>query len=114
MVRSLPRADPPPLQVQCKIGSPQCSTNAALRHTTRLEFLSILKSPSDSYTQYSICIDAPYAKIKRITPEGQTPAGRGEELSLFFSTIIFTRHWPLSPVYLALAKVEGHRDLRPF
>ena len=48
-----------------------------------LEFLSIRKSSDKSYTEYSNRIESAFAKMERITPEGQTAAQRSEELSHF-------------------------------
>lgn len=63
------------------------SANAALRHEAWLEFPSIRKSPSESYTEYPNRLDAAYAKIERIMPENQTSAQGSSELSVFRSYI---------------------------
>ena len=70
-----------------KIRSLRRSANTALRHKAWLEFLSIRKSSSESYTEYPIRLDAAYVKIERITPENQSSAQCSEELSAFWSSI---------------------------
>ena len=70
-----------------KIRSLRRSAKADLRHEAWLEFLSIRKSSSESYTAYPILLDAAYVKIERITPENQTSVQCSEELSAFWSSI---------------------------
>ena len=81
------RSNAPVFLLWNKIRSLRRSANAPLRHKAWLEFLSIRKSPSESYTEYPIRLDAAYAKIERITPENQTSAQCSEELSVFWSSI---------------------------
>ena len=87
-----------------KIRGLRRSAHTALRHEAWLEFLSIRKSSSESYTAYPILLDAAYVKIERITPENQTSAQCSEELSVFRSSISRPYSPTLTTQYLTLAK----------
>ena len=77
-----------------KISGLHRPADASLRHEAWLEFLSIRKSSDESYTEYSNRIESAFAKMERITPEGQTAAQCSEELSLFalLSSLPFDDH----------------------